>query len=84
MAGQTAATARNCGRAFDAPFASELQDEVPTHGKPSESETADLVLIHKILGYRRDVARQAGVIERGGFAIRTAAVALIHADDVHA
>ncbi len=64
-------------------FARELEDEIAAHRKAAERDVRQAVLLDERAHHRAHVARHPAVVERGAEPFGAAAVAHVHADDVH-
>src|SRR5207302_8978355 len=71
-------------RSLRIPLSRQLQYEISAHGKPRQGKAGKVIALDQALRYRGNIAGQSGVIEHGSNALRAAAVALIHAHDIHA
>ena len=67
-----------------APLAGELEHEIATHGVSDQRNALEAEARGEVAHHGAHVSRAAGVIERGRERITAAAVAHVHADDVHA
>lgn len=72
------------GRRLLAPFAGQFQDQVPAHGKTHQSQAADVVPFEQFMRYPSHVLRASGMIQGGCQVVGAPAVALVHADYIHA
>ena len=70
--------------AAGAPLAGELEHEIAAHGVADQRHALEAEARGEVAHHGAHVSRAAGVIERGREGIAAAAVAHIHADDVHA
>ena len=67
-----------------APFAGELEHQIAAHGVADQSHALEAEALGEVLHHGAHIGGAAGVIERGRERIGAAAVAHVHADDVHA
>ena len=67
-----------------APLAGELEHQIAAHGVADEGHTLEAEALGEVADHGAHIGGAAGVIERGRERIGTAAVAHVHADDVHA
>ena len=65
-------------------FPGELQHEVAAHGVADQSDGLQRMSGDEVMHHVIDIGGHAGVIERGGEALRAAAVAHVHANDIAA
>jgi hypothetical protein len=67
-----------------APLAGELEHEIAAHGVADQRDALEAEARGEVADHGAHIGRAAGVIERGSERIAAAAVAHVHADDVHA
>ena len=67
-----------------APLAGELEHQIAAHGVADERHALEAEALGEVAHHGAHVGRAAGVIERGRERFGAAAVAHVHADDVHA
>ena len=67
-----------------APLTGELEHEIAAHGVADQRHAFKTEARGEVADHRAHVGRAAGVIQRGRERIGAAAVAHVHADDVHA
>ena len=82
MTGQTVATATSGGAR--APLAGELENEIAAHGVADQRHALQAEALGEMAHHRAHVGGAAGVIERRSERLGAAAVAHVHADNVHA
>ena len=71
-------------RRLRAPLAGKLEHEIAAHGVTNQRDAFEAEARSEAMDNGAHISRAAGVIERGSERIAAAAVAHIHADDVHA
>ncbi len=76
--------AEHCGLGAGAELAGELEHEIAAHRVADERDAAQAEAGGERAHDRGDIAREAGVVERGREGFGAAAVAHVHADDVEA
>ncbi len=67
-----------------APFASQLEHKIAAHGVARQRKARNVILLDDVARHCGNIRRAPGMIERGSERIGAAAIALVHADHIHA